>query len=251
MPTGVRRPRVPAAPKPRTRSTGAASGARRASPAAGASRGPAAAPPPRGPAEALVKLRKVLFHATAYQAWPSIAELGLLPPNQVLADDPRLGATRPGPIHVAHLSGHDISVRDQRPMARANMEAHLDGIGLVEWLAILNERAFLFARQRDLTTFLGRYRETEGQDVLVFDTARLLGSAKGRTEVTTVNSTAPVPWEHCRCRNRDTFEPIDSFAGDVADINEVTIVGGIEHAADLVVRVMRYHPDGTTEVVVG
>jgi hypothetical protein len=136
-------------------------------------------------------------------------------------------------------------------MARSNIEAHLDGIDLTEWLDILNERVFLFARQRDLTTFLARYRESEGQDVLVFDTARLMDAAKGRFEVTTVNSTAPVPWEHCRCRGRDTFEPIGSFSGDVADIHEVTIVGGIERPADVVVRVMRYHPDGTTEVVLG
>lgn len=206
---------------------------------------------PRGPADALVKLRPVLFHATGYQAWPSIVELGLLPASEVLAGDARLRSARQGPIEVALGPGEGIIVRDQRAMARANIETHLDGIGLVEWLDILNERAFLFARQRDLTTFLGRYKESGGQDVLTFDTARLLDAARGRTEVTTVSSTAPVPWEHCRCRNRHTFEPIDSFAGDVADIHEVTIIGGIQQVADLVVRVMRYHPDGTTEVVLG
>jgi hypothetical protein len=134
-------------------------------------------------------------------------------------------------------------------MMRANIESHLDGVDLGQWLEILNQRAFFFARQKDLTTFLGRYREM-GQDVLVFDTARLLTAAKGRVEVATVGSTAPVPWERCPCRNRSTFLPIDSFAGDVADIQEITVIGGVEQVPDLVVRVMRYHPDRTTEVLV-
>ncbi|MDQ6618066.1 MAG: hypothetical protein M3083_25800 [Actinomycetota bacterium] len=236
LPSGVRRLRAPAAARPRRTSAGAAP--RRAE----------VSPP--GPADGFAGLRKVLFHASAYGSWPSIAELGLLPTNQLMADDPRLGAARLESIGLVHPSGHDITVRDQRPMMRANIDAHLDGIGLPEWLGVLNERVFLFARQKDLTTLLGRYQESEGQDVLVFDTARLLTAAKGRVEVATVSPTAPVPWERCPCRNRDTFEPIDSFVGDVADIAEVTIVGGVERVVDLVVRVVRYHPDRTTEVLV-
>jgi hypothetical protein len=203
-----------------------------------------------GPADGLVRARKVLFHASAYGAWPSIAELGLLPTDRLLAGDPGLRTARLNPIPVVHPSGNDISVRDQRPMMRANIEAHLDGIGLNDWLDVLNQRVFLFARQKDLTTFLGRYQEAEGQDVVVFDTRRLLAAAKGRVEVTTVPSTTPVAWDHCPCRNRYTFEPIGTFDGDPADIHEVTITGGIEQAADLVVRVIRYHPDRTTEVLV-
>jgi hypothetical protein len=136
-------------------------------------------------------------------------------------------------------------------MIRANIESHLDGIGLPEWLDILNERVFLFARQKDLLTFMGRYQETEGQDVLVFDTARLMAAAKGRVEVATVSPTGPVPWQRCRCRNRSTFQAIDTFDGDVAEIQEVTVVGGLQKVGDLVTRVTRYHPDRTTEVLFG
>jgi hypothetical protein len=219
--------------------------------ASGATLRGAPARPPQGPVEALVALRKVLFHVTAYQAWPAIEELGLLPAVEVLAGDPRLRAARTDDVAVTHPSGHQILVREQRTMARANMEAHLDGIGLDEWFDLVNERVFLFARQRELTTYLSRHREAGGLDVVVFDTARLLGAAKGRVEVTTVCPTAPVPWEHCRCRDRGTFEPVEAFKGDVADIEEVTVVGGIEDVHRLVVRVMRYHPDGKTEVVLG
>jgi hypothetical protein len=244
LPPGVRRARPPAAPKAtRARTAPATRTARSTS-------GGAPANSSRGPADALVKARKVLFHASAYGSWPSIAELGLFPASQLIPDDPRLLIPRNEPLGLKHPSGHDISLREQRPMMRANIEAHLDGIGLTEWLDILNQRIFLFARQKDLLTFLGRYQETEGQDVVVFDTARLMAAAQGRLEVATVSPTAPVAWERCPCRNRGTFEPIDSFVGDIADIQEVAIVGAIEKVPDLVVRVMRYHPDRTTEVLV-
>lgn len=203
----------------------------------------------------MAKLHKVLFHASGYGAWPAIAELGLLTPDQLLGDpvdggDKRLGATRLQSIDIAHESGHQISIRDQRPMARANIEHHLDGVSLAEWLRLLNQRTFFFARQKDLTTMLGRYQETEGQDVLVFDTARLLAAAKGATEVTTVCSTGPVPWTRCPCRGQDTFVPIEAYRGPVADIEEVTVVGGLHDVTNLVARVIRYHPDRTTEVLV-
>jgi hypothetical protein len=195
-------------------------------------------------------LRKVLFHATAYGAWPAISEHGLLPTEQLLAGDARLLLPRNSSVVLKDPAGYDVTIRDQKAMMRSNIESHLDGIGLGDWLGILNERIHMFARQKDLITFLGRYQESEGQDVVVFDTARLLAAAKGRVEVATVPSTTPVAWERCRCRGRRTFEPIDSFAGDIADIQEVTIVGAIENVPDLVVRVMRYHPDRTTEVLV-
>ena len=38
--------------------------------------------------------------------------------------------------------------------------------------------------------------------------------------------------------------------GPTADIQEVTVVGGIESVGELIVRVVRYHPDRTTEVLV-
>ncbi len=192
----------------------------------------------------------MLFHASAYGAWPAISERGLLPAAQLITGDPRLLLPRNESFVVKDPAGHDITIRDQKAMMRSNIESHLDGIELRDWLGILNERIFLFARQKDLILFLGRYQESEGQDVVVFDTAKLLTAAQGRVEVATVAATAPIAWERCRCRGRATFQPVDSFAGDIADIQEVTIIGAVENVPDLVVRVMRYHPDRTTEVLV-
>lgn len=254
LPLGARRPRPAPAPKVRTRPSSPGSAVGRAAPrarTAGVPRRPAPVSVPKGPVDGLIALRKVLFHVTAYQAWPSIQESGLLPAALLLDGDPRLGALRNEAVTVTLASGQQAVVKDQRAMARSNIEGHLDGIGLEEWLDLVNERVFLFARQRELTTYVGRNREFGGQDVIVFDTARLLAAARGRVEVATVNPTGPVPWEHCKCRGRATFEAIDTFDGDVADIEEVTVFGGIEPVTGLVTRVMRYHPDGRTEVVVG
>jgi hypothetical protein len=194
-----------------------------------------------------------VFHASAYGAWPAIAELGLRTPAQLLTDsgDARLDQVRKHNIDLVHGSGHQVTIRDQRPMVRAGIEAHLDGIGLDEWLAVLNERVFFFARQKGLSTMLARYQETEGQDVLVFDTARLLRSVSGRAEVTTVSPAEPVSWDRCPCRSRSTFVSIDAYSGAVDDVEEVTVIDGVERVTDLVVRVVRYHPDRTTEVLLG
>ncbi|MBO0747554.1 MAG: hypothetical protein J2O47_04355, partial [Acidimicrobiaceae bacterium] len=137
---------------------------------------------------------------------------------------------------------------DQRVLMRSRIETHLDGIGLGEWLAILDERVHLFARQKELTALLTRY-QGEGQDLLVFDTPRLLASAGDRVEVATVVTAAPEPWASCRCRGRDTFVPLALFEDSVEDIEEVTIVGGLEDVTSLVSRVVRHHPDRSTEVV--
>lgn len=223
-----------------------------AAPRRAAARPAPARPVSQGAVVGLAKLRKVLFHASAYGSWPSIKELGLLTPAQLLSDagEARLKVVRDANIDYVHSSGPRITIRDQRPMARAGIDAHLDGISLDEWLAVLNERTFFFARQKELTTLLARYQGTEGQDVVVVDTAKLLAAAKDRVEVAAVSSGEPVPWIRCPCRNRATFEPIDRYRGPLAEIQEVTVTGGVERVADLVVRVVRYHPDRTTEVLV-
>ena len=108
-------------------------------------------------------------------------------------------------------------------------------MALADWLVIMNERVFFFARQKELTTLLSRYQH-EGQDLIVFDTARLIAAAADRVEVATVNSGEPVPWGGCACRGRDTFVPLARFGGKMADIEEVTVVAGLVQVSTMVVR---------------
>ncbi|MBO0692001.1 MAG: hypothetical protein J2P58_03795, partial [Acidimicrobiaceae bacterium] len=204
---------------------------------------------PLSPERALARLRPVLFHATAYGSWESIRDSGLRTASKLLADAGRgpLAGLREKAIGV-EVEGAPAELRDQRVLMRSRIETHLDGIGLGEWLGILDERVHLFARQKELTALLTRY-QGEGQDLLVFDTPRLLASAGDRVEVATVVTAAPEPWASCRCRGRDTFVPLALFEDSVEDIEEVTIVGGLEDVTSLVSRVVRHHPDRSTEVV--
>jgi hypothetical protein len=179
----------------------------------------------------------------------SPAGVGLRTAAKLVADagrTPPVGLRATG-VEVSTDVGTAL-LRDQRLQARSRIEAHLDGIALAEWLGILDERAHLFARQKDVTAMLTRY-QADGQDLMVFDTARLLAAGGDRVEVATVASAAPEAWGTCRCRGRDTFIPLALFDDPVADIEEVTVVGGIDDVEPMVSRVVRYHPDRSTEVV--
>ena len=191
-----------------------------------------------------------MFHATAYGGWESIAESGLRTAAQILGDVAP-ARIREDDIVMEAPAGGTYSVREQRLMARGRIEDHLDGVALPEWLALLNRRAYFFAQQKDLSTHLGRYQHTVGQDVLVFDTARLLATARGRVELTTVNPTQPDGFGRCRCRGPETFIPLPGFRGSPAEVVEVTVVDGLESVEGLVGRVVRYHPGAPPEVIVG
>ena len=204
------------------------------------------------PARALARLRPSLFHVTALGAWPSIAELGLRTAAQLadLADQHPLTSIRADRLDLVEGDGAWlIRLRDQRPMLRAQIESHLDGVTLQQWLDLVNSRVYFCARQKDLTTLLMRY-QNEGQDLVVFDTAKLLAAAAERVEVTAVSSGSPVAWGGCPCRGRDTFIPLPSFPGAAADIEEVTVLDGLASVDRLVTRVVRYHPDRSSEVLV-
>jgi len=203
---------------------------------------------PLSPERALARLRPVLFHATAWGSWESIRDSGLRTAAKLLADAgrPPLAALRESALGL-DVEGTPAELRDQRVQMRSRIEAHLDGIGLADWLEILDERVHLFARQKELTGLLTRY-QGEGQDLLVFDTARTLAAAGDRVEVATVVTGAPEPWGS-EIRGKDTFVPLAIFEGSVDDIEEVTIVGGLDDITPLVSRVVRHHPDRSTEVV--
>jgi hypothetical protein len=191
----------------------------------------------------------VLFHASGYGAWESIAESGLRTAAALAGDTP-LGRLREADLKVTDAEGRTATIRDQRAMLRANMHQHLSDVDLAGWLELVNDRVFLFAQQKHLTTLLARYVPSGGQDVIVFDTAKLLGAARGRVEVITDELAAPEPWGHCPCRGPETFVRLESYRGRPADITEVAVVGGLEDVRSLASRVVRYHADHTTEVLV-
>ncbi len=219
-------------------------------------RAPTEATGARTPAQALARLRKVLFHSGALGSWPLIVDRGLRPAAGLAAEADHPGLVRIrddnlvlGPVPRGPVPSGRVTLRDQRSLVHAHIEDHLDGIGLTEWLALMNERVYLFAKQDELNKLLAKYKSREGQDLLVFDTAKVLSAARGRVEVTTVSPAGPAGFDRCPCRGRDTFVPLADFDGDVADIVDVTVVGGLDHIEDLVTRVIRHHRDREPEVL--
>lgn len=205
--------------------------------------------PAVGPVAALARARRSLFHATAYGSWESILESGLRSAAQIL-DRPTL-RFRERDVVLDAPQGGQFRVRDQRLMAHNRIEDHLDGVDLAGWLRLLDHRVFLFAQQRDLLTHVARTQNTVGQDVVVFDTARLTAAAAGRVEVTLASPAAPDAYGYCPCRGPGLFVPLGAFHGDPADVVDVAVVDGLASVECLVSRVMRYHPGRPPEVLVG
>ena len=194
--------------------------------------------------------RKVVFHATALGSWPSIEKHGLWTASTLASGAAALGRVRSESFSVPGPGDTEVVIRDQRPMQRSNIEQHLDRISLTDWLGLLSERLFFYAHQKALTTLLNRYVPSGGQDVITFDTRRLVAATRGRIEVTTVVTAEPTPWGHCPCRGRATFTPLESYRGSPADVEELAVVGDIEDVTPLVTRVVRYHPDKRIEVLI-
>jgi hypothetical protein len=80
--------------------------------------------------------------------------------------------------------------------------------------------------------------------VLKLKTASLLAAHEDQVEVTTRNSGA-LPRTSQPYRGRHTFVPLADYPPDqVARIQEVTILGGIDQIESFVTNVIRYRPDG-------
>jgi len=103
---------------------------------------------------------------------------------------------------------------------------------------------FLFTQEAHVQRLLKAYAD-RGQDVLKLKTASLLAAYEGHIEVSTRNSGA-LPRTSQPSRGRHTFVPLADFPADqVAAIQEVTILGGIDQIEPFVTNVIRYRPDGS------
>jgi hypothetical protein len=203
-------------------------------------------------AVALASRYPALWHCCAIGAWPGICAYGL----QSVASLTEL-AQIPPPLrkHIVQErrtrseqlelpDGHQAVLRDQGPLGSRRLERHLKNIGEEAWLALLNARVFLFTRQRHVQRLLDAYAN-EGQDVIKLKTSALLATCAGRVEVTTINSGA-LPRTTSPSRGPNTFAPLATFpANEVATIQEVTVLRGIDNIQPLTTSVIRHYPDGT------
>jgi hypothetical protein len=201
---------------------------------------------------ALAARHPALWHCCFIGAWPgicvhglqsvaSLAELAQVP-SQLRGHMLRQRRTQSERLELP--DGHQAVLRDQAPLRSRKLGRHLEDMGEEDWFTLLNARVFLFTQERHVRRLLAAYAD-EGQDVIKLKTSALLAACGDRVEVATVNSGA-LPRTSSPSRGRRTFVPLATFpANNVAMIQEVTVLGGINDIQPLTTSVIRHHPDGT------
>jgi hypothetical protein len=141
-------------------------------------------------------------------------------------------------------NGAQAVLRDQHPLSPRRLRHALQDLSQEQWMELLNARVFLFTQEPHARRLIKVYAD-QGQDVLKLKTASFLAAYEGHIEVSTRNSGA-LPRTGQPSRGRHTFVPLANFPPDqVAAIQEVTILGGIDQIEPFVTNVIRYRPDGS------
>lgn len=182
------------------------------------------------------------FHLTAAGAWPHVREHGLLSTARVLEQHGRSGDAA-GHTHRASgvlLQGTDtlpqVLVRDQIPLALAQLPGVLTDMTTEEWLRTLNARVFFFVRRDDaLALSKARAYKAQEHEMITLTTRSLVNSCASRVQLAHLN-TGTVQ-RGAGTRGSDTFRSIDTYAGTLSSVKELTVLGGVVPVLPHVVRV--------------
>lgn len=201
--------------------------------------------------QAFARLRPELHHVAAPGAWRSILRDGLLSTTALLdlygaagAERHALEAQRRPEAAPLHHPAHGRAIlRDQKPLNEKALAAQLtDGWTPEDWLRHLNRHVFLFPTRKAAFAF-GDVYENRGDELLTFDTARVLDRAGDRARVCAINSGAPTA-RAPTARGPDTLREVELYARPPSTVREVAILNGLTGVAELLVRVeRRIEPD--------
>jgi hypothetical protein len=211
------------------------------------------------PAELIARYPR-LYHMAERDSLPSILKHGLLSTSSLLdlyaVNGKRRTAiesdVRSQSIAIEHYKFGTAVVRDQCPMSVASLKSCLqDGLTPRDWMHILNVRVFFWVSEKRLHRLLnaGNYRHDE-HDVLILDTASVVGSHAKKIDLCPMNSGASIPW--IQPRGKDTFRPIAEYPwnewvkkrgrnGDT--VVELTVKGGVTDVTRHLVEAWRMNGD--------
>jgi hypothetical protein len=203
-----------------------------------------------------IALYPQLHHMAEAGSWKSIQQIGLLTTRQLVDDcnpdetvrEAILGRRRKTQFTLTHPVVGQVTVRDQKPLMMHNLEPALTDMTVEQWLDALNDRVFLWAHPGRLARLLGArsYRDSL-HDVLVVDTARLVGAHADRIRLAGMNAGATI-FPRAPKRGSDSFQQIDTFPFDerrrgrkalVDNVVAVSVLDGLPDVADFVIRVER------------
>lgn len=190
-----------------------------------------------------------LFHLAHGDAWPSLAEHGLLSVRSIVQRsalpqserEAMLTQHRPVSVSVDVPGLGSVVVRDQGPLNMAKLAACLTGgMTPAQWLTMLNSMAFLFPSEATLATLYEKYR-ADAVTVLELDSRSLVAEYGSLIRLASINTGATV--YAAAKRGADTFRGIAQFDAR-KQVKEVAVMDGIPDLARHVRRVERREPDG-------
>jgi len=184
-----------------------------------------------------------VWHATFAGGWDGIRQSGLRSSMDLLTEASRAdeaSVMRSEVVTVATAHG-EAMLRDQVPN-RKDPEPYLDGVTVPEWWQLLNSRSYFFADEVGLERLVEHYaKQGITQEVISFQTRRLLATVADQVEVSTVNA-GVFPRTTGPSRGRSTFQPMAEFSGVITKIKEVTVTATVPIVDQAVVKVVRITP---------
>jgi hypothetical protein len=208
-------------------------------------------------AEDLISISHVVEHVAHPAALDRLRTQGLRTAEQLIDDsnvpDARKSALsttiRWTPVELP-IGDSNAMLRDQaRLRSERALEARLGpGLTVADWVALLNQRVYLFTTTAERDRLLSKYVELDGgQLVLGLSTRRLLDVAGDRVELAAQN-TGAIPRTKSRTKTREVFQRWRSFPSAKRPA-EFTIVDGLsaDELAATVLRVEVHRPAAAPE----
>lgn len=184
-----------------------------------------------------------LWHATHPGGWEGISSTGLRTATDLLASGGRAeeaGALRAEAVSLTTPDG-TATLREQT-CNRPDPAPYLDAMTVPEWWTLLNSRSYYFVDREALDRMVEASLERGiAQEIITFETRRLLAPVADHVEVTTINASV-FPRATGPARGRGTFQPLADYAGLVTKIKEVTITVPVQVADASVVSVVSQAP---------
>ncbi|HEY1919214.1 MAG TPA: hypothetical protein VGH27_26895 [Streptosporangiaceae bacterium] len=194
-----------------------------------------------------------LFHLAEAGSADAISRHGLLPTLEIVStsalhpDEQAAILSRPRPrmLSVEHPLLGRVTLRDQTPLRAHILGNVLTDMTARQWLSALNERVFFWLHPQRLDQLLNARRNRgRAHDVLVIDTARLVGAHQRRIELSAINSGATL-YPNAPQRGSHTFQAIERypFAERLRSrtvqgaVVELAVPGGVRNIADHIVDV--------------
>ena len=193
--------------------------------------------------ELVIRFPRV-WHATYPGGWEAIRTGGLQSSTALLEAAGRgdeAKAVRTESVRLSTPAG-DVVLREQVPNKK-DPSAYPDGLSTDDWWQLINRRSYLFAVREDLDQFVGAYLEKgEAQEIITFETRRLLGPVSDHVEIAMVNAGA-FPKATSPAKGKATFVTLPDFTAQPTRIREVTVTVPAEVTERAVISVVSVVPD--------